>query len=80
MCKFNFDSIDASLRWSLICSGSSAWRPPRGEAFQDAQFKGDMVKRNGCAFEGDLSKPECSGSDFDGAKGCAVLCLSAQQT
>jgi len=43
------------------------------QKFQEDQYKGDFVKRNGCAFTGDLQKPKCSGSDFDGAPGCAVL-------
>ena len=62
---------DKSFAW--VGHRDSDWVEPECQAFQDAQFKGDMVKRNGCAFEGDLSKPECSGSDFDGADGCAVL-------
>merc|ERR1740116_237591 len=56
------------------------WVPEGCQAFQDAQARGDMVKRNGCAFEGDLSKPSCSGSDFDGADGCAVLVNAATET
>ncbi|CAH0363799.1 unnamed protein product, partial [Pelagomonas calceolata] len=55
---------DKSFAW--VGHRDSDWVEPECQAFQDAQFKGDMVKRNGCAFEGDLSKPECSGSDFDG--------------
>ena len=62
---------DKSFAW--VGHRDSDWVEPECQAFQDAQFKGDMVKRNGCAFEGDLSKPECSGSEFDGAPGCAVL-------
>ena len=62
---------DKSFAW--VGHRDSDWVEPECQAFQDAQFKGDMVKRNGCAFEGDLSKPDCSGSDFDGADGCAVL-------
>ena len=62
---------DKSFAWVGHKDGD--WVEPECQAFQDAQFKGDMVKRNGCAFEGDLSKPSCSGSEFDGAPGCAVL-------
>ena len=49
------------------------WVEKACQEFQDEQYKGDFVKRNGCAFSGNLQKPKCSGSDFDGAKGCAVL-------
>ena len=49
------------------------WVEKACQEFQDDQYKGDFVKRNGCAFTGNLEKPKCSGSDFDGAKGCAVL-------
>ena len=62
---------DKSFAWVGHKDGD--WVEPECQAFQDDQFKGDMVKRNGCAFEGDLSKPSCSGSEFDGAPGCAVL-------
>jgi len=43
------------------------------QEFQDDQYKGDFINRNGCAFNGNLQKPKCEGSEFDKAKGCAVL-------
>jgi len=49
------------------------WVPPGCEEFQKDQYKGDFIERNGCAFSGDTKKPRCTGSDFDGAPGCAVL-------
>jgi len=49
------------------------WVEDDCEDFQQDQYKGDMVFRNGCAFEGNTQKKKCSGSDFDRAKGCAVL-------
>jgi len=49
------------------------WVPEGCDAFQKKQYKGDMVNRNGCAFTGNLQKPECEGSTFDKTKGCAVL-------
>jgi len=54
-------------------SNNGKWVPKGCDEFQRKQYKGDMVDRNGCAFTGDLQKPTCSGSQFDGAPGCAVL-------
>ena len=53
--------------------GEGEWVPPGCQAFQDKQYKGDFIYRNGCAFSGDTKKTECTGSDFDDAPGCAVL-------
>merc|ERR1712037_641918 len=41
---------------------------------------GDMVDRNGCAFSGNTKEPNCSGSDFDNSKGCAVLVNAETET
>ena len=56
------------------------WVEKACQEFQDDRYKGDFVKRNGCAFTGNLQKPKCSGSDFDGAKGCAVLVYAGTDT
>merc|ERR1711862_877939 len=56
------------------------WVEKACQEFQDKQYKGDFVERNGCAFNGNLQKPKCSGSDFDGAKGCAVLVYAGTDT
>jgi len=50
------------------------------QKFQDAQYKKDFVKRNGCAFAGNTKEPRCEGSIFDGAPGCAVLVNAATDT
>jgi len=49
------------------------WVPKGCDNLQNSQARGDMVFRNGCAFAGNTKKTECSGSEFDRAKGCAVL-------
>ena len=49
------------------------WVDSECEKFQANQARGDMVDRNGCAFSGNTKEPNCSGSDFDKSKGCAVL-------
>merc|ERR1712157_483015 len=34
------------------------WVEKACQEFQDDQYKGDFVKRNGCAFTGNLQKPK----------------------
>ena len=69
---------DKAFAWIGHKDGN--WVDDECQTRQDQQARGDMVKRNGCAFEGDLSKPSCSGSEFDGAPGCAVLVNAQTET
>jgi hypothetical protein len=83
-CITSFDMNHQLLAWmtkkygpvktfAWIGHRNDKWVEKACEDFQNDQYKGDMAKRNGCAFKGDLSKPKCEGSEFDGAPGCAVL-------
>jgi len=56
------------------------WVDSECEKFQANQARGDMVDRNGCAFSGNTKEPNCSGSDFDKSKGCAVLVNAETET
>jgi len=56
------------------------WVEPACEKFQQDQYKGDFINRNGCAFKGDTKEPKCSGSEFDKAQGCAVLVYAGTET
>ena len=60
-CITSFDMNHQLLAWMTEKYGpvdTFAWatRTREQQEFQDEQYKGDFVKRNGCAFSGDLSK------------------------